>query len=63
MAFLSRLFRPSPSRFARMVIRALRQAGETGSIEYDPDELKLTVGGEGVEAMVACDEVSVVGTL
>ena len=46
MGVLQRIFRPSPARFARIMIRALHKAGVTDDIEYDADEFKLIIGGE-----------------
>jgi uncharacterized protein YtpQ (UPF0354 family) len=48
MGFLERLFggKPSKDKFAKIMTDALRQAGETGKLSYDPKEFRLVVEGE-----------------
>jgi len=45
MSLLSKLTRnPDKRDFAMLMIVSLRQVGETGSIDYDPDDFKLRLG-------------------
>ncbi|MBX7218821.1 MAG: DUF1444 family protein [Blastocatellia bacterium] len=47
MGFFKRLMgKPDQDDFAKMMMDALRRAGETRSIEYDPDDFKLRINGE-----------------
>src|SRR5262245_48933379 len=47
MSFFNRLMgKPDQDDFAKIMTEALRQAGETRSIEYDPVEFILRIGGE-----------------
>jgi hypothetical protein len=48
VGLLQKLFGPPDhDGFARLLTRAIRAAGVTDSIEYDPAEFKLTIGGSG----------------
>lgn len=46
MGLFDKLRVPSQKKFARLVIRGLREAGETRAIEYEQDRFRLVIAGK-----------------
>src|SRR3954468_17087120 len=52
MGLLDRFARPpGKDRFARMLLDAIRKAGEPGPVRYDPEHFRLVREGEGKNLM------------